>query len=159
VRKGSDTLGAPPLTPEPPGSITPFEQELAEFFGEAPADGGPPTPDQVTFLSADAGMSPLQAAENLVRYLRARNQAKGHLSYPTRINARAHTAYSGAVTARIGWQGGRFHTVKFTAEDDGRMRVSHKLDGGRFLSSLIHDWLTASDGFSDIRWEATGANN
>jgi hypothetical protein len=66
------------------------------------------------------------------------------------MNARTHTSYSGAVTVRVSWQGQRFHTVKFSSNDAGEMLVSHKV--GPDLSLILHEWLTASDRFSDPCW-------
>lgn len=138
-------MGDPPLTP--------FEEDLAEFFGEAAAgEARSPSRDHVTFQPAEPTARPLEAAEDLVRYIRARNKARAHLSHGTRISARAHTAYSGAVTVRVAWQGQRFHTIKFSATDDGALLASHKVAGGRYLSLILHEWLIASDRFSGPRW-------
>lgn len=132
---------------------TPFEEELAEFFGEA-ATGEAPAPvmDHVTFTPADPAALPLQAAEDLVRHIRAQRKSRAHLSADTRVNARTHTSYSGAVTVRVSWQGQRFHTVKFAAAGDGELIASHKLAGGRDLSLILHAWLTQSDRFSRPCW-------
>ena len=132
--------------------LTPFEQELAEFFGETAPAGAATVRDHVTFQAAEPGTSPLQAAEDLVRYIRARNKARVHLSRDTRINARTHTAYRGAVTVRVAWHGQRFQTIRFSATDGGALLVSHKVDGGRHLSLVLHEWLTASERFSSASW-------
>ena len=132
---------------------TRFEAELAEFFGDPAPDGArAPTRDHVSFQAADPSATPLAAAEDLVRYIRARNKARAHLSHATRTSARAHTSYSGAVTARVTWQGQRFHTVRFTACDGGELLASHKVAGGDALTLLLHEWLTASDRFGHPRW-------
>ncbi len=53
---------------------------------------------------------------------------------------------------RLYWQGGRFHTVRIAATPDGRLLVSHNGAGGRELSLTLHDWLGASERYSDICW-------
>jgi hypothetical protein len=132
---------------------TPFEEDLADFFGEAtPGEARAATRDHVTFRPAEPMMRPLEAAEDLVRHIRARNKARAHLSYDTRIAARTHTSYSGAVTVRLGWQGGRFQTIRFSATDAGELLASHKVAGGRDLSLILHEWLTASDRFGSPCW-------
>jgi hypothetical protein len=133
--------------------LTPFEEDLAAFFGEsAPCDSRAPSRDHVTFQPAAPATRPLEAAEDLVRHIRARNKARAHLSHDTRINARTHTSYSGAVTVRVGWQGQRFHTIRFSVTDGGELLASHKDAGGGDLSLILHDWLTASDRFSHPCW-------
>ena len=133
-------MGKPPQTP--------FEAELAEFFGEAaPAE----LRDHVTFQSADPA-TPLEAAEDLVRHIRARNKARVHLSHDTRLKARTHTSYSGAVTVRVAWQGDRFHTVSFAEADGGLLLARHKVAGGRDLSLVLHEWLTTSERFNGACW-------
>jgi hypothetical protein len=133
--------------------LTPFEEELAEFFGETSLGGLPaPTRDHVTFRAAEPTMPPLEAAGDLVRHIRARNKTRGHLSYDTRIKARTHTAYSGAVTVRVAWQGNRFHTIRFCATGGGELLANHNVAGGRDLSLILHEWLTASDRFSGACW-------
>jgi hypothetical protein len=133
--------------------LTPFEDELAEFFGEtSPGDSPAPTRDHVTFRSTEPTMLPLEAAEDLVRHIRARNKTRAHLSYDTRIKARTHTSYSGAVTVRVAWQGQRFHTIRFRATDGGELLASHKVVGGRDLSLILHDWLKASDRCTSPCW-------
>jgi len=133
--------------------LTPFEAELAEFFGE-PASGESQTStlDHVTFQAVGRPPPPLEAAEDLVRHIRARNKARAHLSRDTRINARTHTSYSGAVTVRVSWQGGRFHTIRFTAGAGDELLASHKVAGGHHLSLMLHEWLTASDRFGRPCW-------
>lgn len=137
-------MGRPPLTP--------FEEDLAEFFGESTSDSRSPLRDHVTFKPAGPTALPLEAAEDLVRHIRARNKTRAHLSRDTRISARTHTAYSGAVTVRVAWQGQRFHTIKFSATDSGELLASHKVAGGRYLSLILHEWLTASDRFGLPCW-------
>ena len=133
--------------------LTPFEEDLAEFFGEAvPVDSQSPPRDHVTFRPAEPTTRPLEAAEDLVRYIRARNKTRAHLSRDARMTARTHTAYSGAVTVRVAWQGHRFYTVSFSVTDGGELLASHKVAGGRDLSLILHEWLTASDRFSDPCW-------
>jgi hypothetical protein len=131
---------------------TPFEEELSEFFGEAP--GGSPTParDHVTFQAADPAARPLEAAEDLVRHIRAQNKARTHLSHDTRMSARTHTAYSGAVTVRVALHGHRFQTIRFSATEEGVLLASHRVAGGRELSLILHDWLLASEGFNRPCW-------
>lgn len=124
----------------------PFEEDLAEFLGEAAS----PLRDHVAFRPVDPATRPLEAAEDLVRHVRAWNKTRVHLSRDTRIAARTHTSYSGAVTVRVAWQGQRFHTVKFSATGSGDLLASHKV--GRDLSLLLHEWLTASDRFSRACW-------
>ena len=117
--------------------LTPFEEGLAEFFGEAAADGARPAPrDHVSFRAAQPA-TPLEAAEDLVRHIRAGNKTRAHLSRDARMKARAHTSYSGAVTVRVTWQGQRFHSIKFSAADAGEMLASHKV--GRDLSLMLHE--------------------
>ena len=132
--------------------LTPFERDLADFLGEAPAGAArEPTRDHVTFRAVEAA-TPLEAAEDLVRHVRARNKTKSHLAHETRMKARAHTSYSGAVTVRLTWQGDRFHTVRFSAADGGRLLASHKVAGGDDLSRVLHDWLVAADRFEGACW-------
>ena len=133
--------------------LTPFEEDLAEFFSETAPGGLPaPTRDHVTFQPAEPTMPPLEAAEDLVRHIRARNKTRAHLSRDTRITARTHTSYSGAVTVRVAWQGHRFHTIRFSATDGGELLASHKVAGGRDLSLILHEWLSASDRFGRPCW-------
>jgi hypothetical protein len=133
--------------------LTPFEEELAEFFGEAAVgDALSPARDHVTFQSTDPATRPLEAAEDLVRHIRARNKTRAHLGYDTRIAARTHTSYSGAVTVRVAWRGHRFQTIRFSATENGELLANHKVGGGRDLSLILHDWLTASDRFSRPCW-------
>ena len=132
---------------------TPFVEDLAEFLAEAPhRDSQSPLRDHVTFQPAEPTARPLEAAEDLVRHIRARKQARSHLSHDTRMTARTHTSYSGAVTVRVAWQGQRFHTIKFSATDSLELLASHKLAGGRDLSLILHEWLTASDRFGRPCW-------
>jgi hypothetical protein len=129
--------------------LTPFEAELADFFGEAaPRGPRPPLADHVTFLPTDPTTGPLQAAQDLVRHIRAQNKARAHLSHQTRVTARTHTSYSGAVTVRVAWQGQRFHTIRFSVAERGELLASHKVADGRVLSLILHEWLAASDRFS-----------
>ena len=138
-------MGRPPLTP--------FEEDLAEFFGEtAPGDLHESTRDHVSFQPAEPTTRPLEAAEDLVRHIRSRNETRGHLSQDTRIKARTHTSYSGAVTVRVAWQGHRFHTIRFSEADGGWLLASHKVAGGRDLSLILHEWLTTSERFSCALW-------
>ena len=104
--------------------------------------------DHVTFrAAADPLLGPTDAADDFVRHVRAGAKARAD---PIRV--RPHRSYSGAVTVRVYWQGGRFHTLKFASTDDGRLLASHNVSAGRYLSLLLHDWLTASDRFTDICW-------
>jgi hypothetical protein len=130
---------------------TPFEEDLADFLGET---GGlrPPTRDHVTFQAAEAMAGPLAAAEDLVRHIRGRNKARAHLSHETRISARTHTSYSGAVTARVALQGHRFQTIRFFETENGELVASHKVAGGRDLSLILHEWLVTSDRFGRPCW-------
>jgi hypothetical protein len=135
--------------------LTPFEEELAELFGEAPPEGArAPTRNHVTFQTSQPS-TPLEAAEDLVRHIRARNKTRAHLSREIRSTARAHTSYSGAVTVRVSWQGQRFHTVKFASNAPGEMLASHKV--GPDLSLVLHEWLTASDRFVRPCWRTADA--
>jgi hypothetical protein len=138
-------MGRPPLTP--------FEEELAEFFGESAAgDVRPPTRDHVSFQAAEPTTRPLEAAEDLVRHIRTGNKTRGHLSHDTRIKARTHTSYSGAVTVRVAWQGQRFHTIRFCEAEGCWLLASHKVAGGRDLSLVLHEWLTISERFGGACW-------
>jgi hypothetical protein len=137
-------MGRPPLTP--------FEEDMADFFGEPAGDARSPLRDHVTFQPAEPTRRPLEAAQDLVRHIRARNKTRAHLSRDTRIGARTHTSYSGAVTVRVAWQGQRFHTVKFSVADGGDLLASHKVAGARYLSMILHEWLTTSDRFSRPCW-------
>jgi hypothetical protein len=133
--------------------LTPFEEDLAEFFGETAPNGSRPSPrDHVTFQAAEVPLRPLDAAEDLVRHIRARNKTRAHLSRDTRINARTHTSYSGAVTVRVAFQGHRFQTIKFAASEGGELVASHKAGGGRDLSLILHEWLVTSDRFNRPCW-------
>jgi hypothetical protein len=112
------------------------------------ADAGAPTPDHVTFRAVgDDVAGPTDAAADFVRHVRSGNKARS-----TAIRVRPHRSYSGAVTVRVYWQGGRFHTVKISATADGCLLASHNVRAGRDLSLMLHDWLTASDRFTDICW-------
>jgi hypothetical protein len=138
-------MGRPPLTP--------FEEDLAAFFGEtAPGDLPAPTRDHVSFQAAAPTTRPLEAAEDLVRHIQARNTTRGHLARDTRIKAHTHTSYSGAVTVRVAWQGHRFHTIRLSEADGGWLLASHKVTGGRDLSLILHEWLTTSERFSRACW-------
>ena len=138
-------MGRPPPTP--------FEQDLAEFFGETAAgDLGAPIPDHVSFQAAEPTALPLEAAEDLVRHIRAGNKTRSHLSRDTRMKARTHTSYSGAVTVRVAWQGHRFHTIRFAEADRGWLLASHNVAGGRDLSLILRAWLTTSERFSGACW-------
>jgi hypothetical protein len=114
--------------------------DLAELGDQAP------TRDHVTFHAATV-TAPLDAAEDFARWLKADAKARG-----SQIKARVHTSYSGAVTARVYWSGGRFFTVGFKSLAGGQLLARHNGAGGRALSRLLHDWLTASDRFTDPRW-------
>jgi hypothetical protein len=104
--------------------------------------------DHVTFRAAgEALLEPMDAAADLVRHVRAGNKAR---AAPIRL--RPHKSYSGAVTVRVSWQGDRFHTVKFASTPGGHLLVSHKVASGSDLTLMLHDWLTASDRFTDICW-------
>ena len=106
--------------------------------------------DHVTFRPADPAepMDRMEAAADLVRHVRAGNKARAKA-----IKIRPHTSYSGAVTVRVAWRGDRFHTVKFAVAADGALLVSHKVaDDGGALTLMLHDWLTASARYADIRW-------
>jgi hypothetical protein len=133
--------------------LTPFEEDLAEFFGETGPDGSRPPPrDHVTFQADEAPPQPLDAAEDLVRHIRTRNKTRAHLSRDTRINARTHTSYSGAVTVRVAFQGYRFQTIRFVATEAGELVASHKAAGGPDLSMVLHEWLVTSDRFTCPCW-------
>ena len=120
---------------------------LAEL-GDAPGSGQAPAHDHVTFRTAGGPpAAPLDVAEDFAGWLKG--DAKAHGS---RIKARVHTSYSGAVTARVYWSGGRFHTVGFKSLADGQLLARHNGAGGRALSRLLHDWLTATDRFTDPCW-------
>jgi len=130
--------------------LTPFEAELADFFGETAPDGPRgSTRDHVTFQTPQ-GSTPLEAAEDLVRHIRAQNKTRAHLSRDTRINARTHVSYSGAVTVRVAWHGQRFHTIKFSSNNAGEMLANHKV--GPDLSLILHEWLTTSNRFVHPSW-------
>jgi hypothetical protein len=99
--------------------------------------------DHVTFRDAsDPLVEPVDAAADFVRHVKSRGQTK----------VRPHRSYSGAVTVRVYWQGDRFHTIKFASTADGLLLARHNVVAGGDLSRLLHDWLTASDRFSDIAW-------
>jgi hypothetical protein len=116
--------------------------------GLADEPGAAPMRDHVTFRAAgDVLAAPMDAAADLVRHVRMGNKAR---AAPIRI--RPHRSYSGAVTVRVSWQGDRFRTVKFAATAAGHLLASHNVAGGRDLTMMLHDWLTASDRFADIRW-------
>jgi len=135
------------------GPLTPFEEDLAEFFGETAPDGSRPTPrDHVTFQPIEGPPRPLDAAEDLVRHIRMRNKTRAHLSRDTRINARTHTSYSGAVTVRVAYRGDRFQTIKFAETEAGALVASYKAAGGRDLSLILHEWLVTSDRFGRPCW-------
>jgi len=108
--------------------------------------------DHVTFRAvSDPLLEPMDVAADLVRHVRAGNKARS-----TPIKVRPHRSYSGAVTVRVSWQGDRFHTVKIKATADGRLLASHNVAAGRDLSLMLHEWLTASDRFTDICWRTGG---
>jgi hypothetical protein len=109
---------------------------------------GAPARDHVTFRAVgDALAGPMDAAADLVRYVRMGNKARS-----TPIRVRPHRSYSGAVTVRVSWQGDRFHTIKFSSTAGGHLLASHNVAGGRDLSLMLHEWLTASDRFADVCW-------
>jgi hypothetical protein len=109
---------------------------------------GAPILDHVTFRAVgDPVFDRMDAAADLVRHVRSGAKARS-----TSMKARPHHSYSGAVTVRVYWQGDRFHTVKISSTADGGLLASHNVGGGRDLSLMLHDWLTASDRFSDICW-------
>jgi hypothetical protein len=124
--------------------------DLADLDGTSPS-GAAPVRDRVTFRAAD-GSSPRDAAEDFGRWLKA--DAKAHGS---QIRARVHSTYSGAVSARVYWSGGRFHTVGFKALEGGRLLARHNGAGGRALSRLLHEWLIASGRFTDPCWRTDEA--
>ena len=128
---------------------TPFETELAAFFGEAPAGGVPaPAADHVAFRPVGPEpVTPLEAAEDFARHAKAAAKARSE-----RVKVRPHSSYSGAVTVRVAWQGERFHTIKVKPAADGALVASHGVEGGRYLTLMLHDWLAASDRFTDVRW-------
>jgi hypothetical protein len=106
--------------------------------------------DHVSFRSAGAEpIDPLEAAADLVRHVRSGNKDR---SPPIRI--RAHTSYSGAVTVRVSRYSQRFHTITISSTADGALLARHNVSLGRDLSLMLHDWLTASDRFTDISWLA-----
>ena len=91
----------------------------------------------VTFHAAgDPVFEPADAAADLVAHIRSRAKAGA-----TSLKARPHRSHSGAVSVRLYWQGGRFHTVRIAATPDGRLLVSHNGAGGRELSLTLHDRL------------------
>jgi hypothetical protein len=109
---------------------------------------GAPILDHVTFRAVPGlVIEPMEAAADLVRQVRLGNKTR---ATPTKV--RPHRSYSGAVTVRVSWQGDRFHTVKIAATADGGLLASHNVGGGRDLTLMLHDWLTASDRFTDICW-------
>jgi hypothetical protein len=133
--------------------LTLFEEELAEFFGETAAGGSlPPTRDHVTFKAAERPALPLEAAEDLVRHIRTQNKTRAHLSRDTRVNARTHTSYSGAVTVRVAFHGHRFQTIGFRTTDSGDLLASHKGAGRSALSLILQEWLVTSDRFGRPCW-------
>jgi len=104
--------------------------------------------DHVTFRAVSHDVvEPMDAAADLVRHVRMGNKVRS-----TPIRLRPHRAYSGAVTVRVAWQGDRFHTIRFSSTAGGHVLASHKVNGGVGLSMMLHEWLTASDRFTDIRW-------
>ena len=104
------------------------------------------TRDHVTFRGADDAMAlPTDAADDFVRHMRA--EAKDRSS-PLKV--RPHLSYSGAVSVRIYPKDGRFLTITFAADADGGLRASHKPDADRVLTLMLHEWLAASDRFSEI---------
>jgi hypothetical protein len=110
--------------------------------------GAPPIRDHVTFRAqGDALVDRMEAAADLVRHVRLANKAR---STPVRV--RPHKSYSGAVTVRVSWQGDRFHTIKIASTADGALLASHNVIGGRDLSAMLHEWLAASDRYTDICW-------
>jgi hypothetical protein len=116
--------------------------DLAEL-----SDGPATSPrDHVTFRAVD-GAGPRDAAEEFGRWLKADAKARG-----SQIRARIHASSSGAVSARVYWSAGRFHTVGFKTLADGQLLARHNGAGGRALSRLLHDWLTAAGRFTDPCW-------
>ena len=104
--------------------------------------------DHVAFRAVgEPVFEPSDAAADLVAHIRRRAKAGA-----TSMKARPHRSHSGAVSVRLYWQGGRFHTVRIASTPDGRQLVSHNGAGGRDLSMTLHDWLAGSDRYSDIRW-------
>jgi hypothetical protein len=104
--------------------------------------------DHVTFRAlGDVLVEPMDAAADLVRNVRLGNKGR-----PVPIRLRPHRSYSGAVTVRVSWQGDRFHTVKFSSTAGGHLLASHNVAADRDLSQLLHEWLAASDRFTDICW-------
>jgi hypothetical protein len=102
--------------------------------------------DHVTFRAAD-GAGPRDVADDFGRWLKADAKVRG-----SQIRARVHASSSGAVSARVYWSGGRFHTVGFKSLEGGRLLARHNGAGGRALSRLLHDWLTATGRFTDPCW-------
>jgi hypothetical protein len=114
-------------------------------------DGRLAIADHVTFHAAgDPVFEPSDAAADLVAHIRRRAKAGA-----TSMKARPHRSHSGAVSVRLYWQGGRFHTVRIASGADGRLLVSHNGRGGRDLSLTLHDWLVSSERYSDIRWRTS----
>ncbi len=148
-------LECAPMSKTEPGNapLSPFEEELAAFFGETTAGGlPPPTRDHVTFQAAERTAPPLEAAEDLVRHIRAQRKTRAHLSRDTRVNARTHTSYSGAVTVRVAFHDHRFQTIRFRATDSGELLASHNGAGRSALSLILQEWLVTSDRFSRPCW-------
>jgi len=107
--------------------------------------------DHVTFRAVGGeAVEPLDAAADLVRHVRSGNKER---SPPIKI--RAHTSYSGSVTVRVSRYSQRFHTITLSSTADGWLLARHKVVLGRDLSLMLHDWLTASDRFSEVRWLTT----
>ena len=108
--------------------------------------GAAPMRDHVTFRAVgDVLAEPMDAAADLVGYVKTSNTKR-----QTPIRVRPHRSYSGAVTVRVYSQGGRFHTIKIASTADGALLASHKVAGGRDLSLMLHEWLTASDRFTEV---------
>jgi hypothetical protein len=148
-------LECAPMSKTEPGNapFSLFEEELAEFFGETAAGVSlPPARDHVTFQAAERMAPPLEAAEDPVRHVRAQNKTRAHLSRDTRVNARTHTSYSGAVTVRVAFHGHRFKTIRFRATDSGELLASYNGAGRSALSLILQEWLVASDRFSRPCW-------
>ncbi len=133
-----------------PSAPTPFETELAAFFGEAGASA--PLRDHVSFRAADGAADPMAAVGDLVRHVRATAKTR-----PDRVRLRPHQSHSGAVSVRVYREGDRFHTIKFALAPDGRLYARHNVAGGRALSLMLHDWLSATDRFTDIAWRTRNA--
>lgn len=122
-------------------------EDAADPFGREDDGAAAPIRDRVTFRAAiaDVLIGPVDAAADFVSHVKMGNAGR---SAPIRV--RPHLSYSGAVTVRVYWRGGRFHTLKISSTPEGCLLASHNVGGA--LSLLLHEWLTASDRFTDIRW-------